>query len=149
MSAIAISALALAVVFLQPFAGEPKLRQCGHADQKSLEEVMLSCIGASVRHHCSSTRAIADLRMLYIAQSIHEGDTGTNATTLEELEKEFPAKRNRLGLVLIPQGTNWNARIAQQNQLAGHYLLTSAGRLHFNTTRPATTNDFVLQNWSR
>jgi hypothetical protein len=148
MSAVALAALALGVVLIPQCAPEPQLRFCGHVYQKSVKEVLLRFIGASVLHHCSSTRAINDLKMLHIAQRIHESDTGTNATTLEELE-EFPAKGNRLGLTLISEGTNWSARIAQQNMLAGHYLLTSAGCLHFNTTRPATTNDVVVQNWSR
>ena len=122
---------------------------CGHVEQKTLKETLQGYLGRSYRHHCSSLTAINDLRSLQIAQLIHANDTGTNATTLEELEEDFPAKRNRFGISLISEGTNWSASVAQQGQLAGHYLFTSAGRLHFNTTRPATTNDFVLHDWSQ
>lgn len=50
---------------------------------------------------------------------------------------------------LQTNGGGWTVTVPQQNGLAGHYLLTSAGRLHFNRTQPATTNDFVLHDWSR
>ena len=50
---------------------------------------------------------------------------------------------------LQTNGGAWTVTVPQQDKLAGHYLLTSAARLHFNRTRPATTNDFVLHDWSR
>ena len=149
IAAVMLAGLVLGVVLIQQYAPEPRLRYCGHVEQKSVKEVLQGFIGISYRHHCSSLTAINDLRTLEIAQRLHESETGTNATTLEELEEDFPAKRNRFGITLISEGTNWSARVPQQDKLAGHYLLTSAGRLYFNTTRPATTNDLVLHDWSR
>jgi hypothetical protein len=50
---------------------------------------------------------------------------------------------------LAANGSNWTMTVPQQGKLAGHYLLTSAGRLHFNASHAATTNDFVLHDWSK
>ena len=148
-AAVLLAGLGVGLVLISRYEPERKLMYCGHVEQKTLKETLQGLLGNSYRHHCSSMTAINDLRMLRIAQLLHENDHGTNATTLEELDDQFPAKWNRFGITLIPDGTNWSARVAQQNKLAGHYLFTSAGRLHFNRTQPATTNDFVLHDWSR
>jgi hypothetical protein len=148
-AALFLAVLAVIAVAVSQYEPKAKLRRCGHLDQKTVKEVLQGFLGVSYRHHCSSLAAITDLKVLHLSQRIYENETGTNATKLEELGEDFSAKRNRFGLTLISEGTNWSARIAQQNILAGHYLFTSVGRLHFHTTRPATTNDHVLHDWSQ
>lgn len=63
-------------------------------------------------------------------------------------ESEEPNYFNGLQYTLKTNDPNWSISVPQQGKLAGHYLLTSVGRLHFHATHAATTNDFVLHDWS-
>jgi hypothetical protein len=143
ISAVSLAALALIAVAVSRYEPDVKGSYCGHPKEFRFSP------GSHAKHHCAGRDTVVDFHILYLAQTIHREETGTNATKLEELSELFPAYRIRYGLTMTSNGTNWSACIAKQDSLPGHYLLTSAGRLHFNSIQPATTNDHVLHDWSQ
>jgi hypothetical protein len=142
-AALFLAMLAVIAVAVSRYEPDVKGSYCGHPEKFTFP------LWPHTIHHCDGQRAVVDFHMLHLSQTIHREETGTNATKLEELHEMFPTHRIRYGLTMTSDGKNWSACIAKQGSLPGHYLLTSAGRLHFNSTQPATTNDYVLHDWSQ
>jgi hypothetical protein len=102
-------------------------------------------MGARVCHLCSSRQVVMRLRILAKNElSLVEDFLGD--TSSPDGNNDF---FQGVQYTLQTNGSHWTIIVPQQNKLAGHYLLTSAGHLHFQAARPATTNDYVLQDWSQ
>jgi hypothetical protein len=142
-AALFLAMLAVIAVAVSRYKPKEKLMYCGHPKEFRFPLMPYA------KTHCGGLRAISYLRTLYLAQCFHQSETGTNATTFEELGVMFPTNYIRYGLTMTSDGTNWSAQVPKQIGFAGHFLITSAGRLHFHATQPATTNDHVLHNWSQ
>ena len=118
-----------------------RLLYCGHP-RNVLREI--SPVRAS--HCCKSGRTVSQLVMLYHAQRSYHDDHRTYATSLEALTNEFPRLGRESTFYLDSDGSRWSGSVPQQATLAGSYLMTSDGRLHFSKTGRATTNDTVLKD---
>lgn len=120
-----------------------ELRYCGHVKEG---ESLLHLLGlARSTHHCISGRAVTDLVQVYLAQEMYFSDENSFATSLSQLTNYFQPRRSDYPIVLEGYGKNWSARIPKGESLAGHYLLTSEGVVHFNAERPAEIGDAVLR----
>jgi len=84
--------------------------------------------------------------MLYYAQSLYHHEHGAYATSFEQLTNEFSRRPGDYAFYLEGDGSHWSVSVPQQSTLAGSYLLTSDGKLHFSTSGAATTNDVVLRD---
>lgn len=145
LSTMVFAALVLGGVLVSRYEPKQKLMDCGHP--KEFRFPLMSY----AKSHCLGQDAIMTLQLLWAAQRSYQTMGGKYASTLKRLgELElFPPHLIKYGLTMTSDGTNWSACIPKQISFSGHYLVTSAGRLHFNSTRPATTNDYVLRDWSQ
>ncbi|MDB6034221.1 MAG: hypothetical protein JWM16_4559, partial [Verrucomicrobiales bacterium] len=78
--------------------------------------------------------------IFYGQRAFHQA-LGTLARNLTELDIVEPFSAV---VTIESDGREWQARLAKQNDLPGHYLLTGDGRIHFSANKPATTNDPVF-----
>ena len=86
-----------------------------------------------------------DLAQVYLAQQMYSADENCFATTLSQLTNHFQPRRTEYTIMLEGDGKNWSSRVPKGERLAGHYLLTSGGVVHFNAERPAENGDAVLR----
>ena len=136
MVAVAILLAVAAVVFSGP---QERVRPCGHP-----RDVLWEINPFRATHCCNSGRTVADLVSLYHAQFLYRGEHGTFATSLAQLSNLGSHSSSDYGFSLVGDGQRWSITVAQQAGLAGSYLLTSEGRIHFKRTGTVTTNDTVL-----
>jgi len=139
---VALVVIGVAMVFIVP--PQQQLRSCGHP-----RDLLWEINPFHATHCCSSGRTVSQLVMLYYAQSIYHQGHGTYATSFEQLTNEFSRHSGDSAFYLQSNGSRWSVSVPQQSTLAGSYLLTDDGKLHFNTSGAATTNDVVLRDLSR
>jgi len=123
-----------------PFVKEkPRFRYCGHTTT-IWDEIK----PWRVFHCCRAGRLVSDLRNIYHAQEVHFVETGAYFTNLTDLaEKNFLRRQFAMDLHLDAT-THWFVAVPKQLYLPGSYLLLSNGRIHFNPSTQATTNDYIL-----
>jgi hypothetical protein len=137
-------AAAVAVVASAVIRPQQRLRSCGHPRD------VLSEIGpVRASHCCRSGRTVNQLVNLYYAQLNYHDEHGTYAESLELITNEFPRLARDNTFYLDSDGSRWSIYVPKQAELAGSYLLTSVGRLHFCASGPATTNDTVLRDMTK
>ena len=122
-------------------SNQGQLRACGHP-RDLLEE--LNPFRAT--HCCTSGQTVSDLTALYYSQRIYHDDHGTYATSFDQLTNEFTLRPDGYAFYLESDGSRWSIVVPKQRTLAGSYLLTGDGKLHFCKSGTATTNDFVLRD---
>jgi len=75
-------------------------------------------------------------------------ERGSNAMTFPELTNGYilsPLDLEGYTFSFLSDGSQWSIAVPRQETLAGNYLLTSKGRIHFNAAKSATTNDVDLE----
>lgn len=125
---------------------EAKLRFCGHSEKEPLLE-QLGFYRAT--HCCVAGGAIGYLKSIHAAQEIWRKENGCFATTISALTNLTRLPESLDKAQLASDGTDWSLRIPKNESLPGHYLLRSDGCLYFNSSRPADTNDVLLQAFAR
>jgi hypothetical protein len=138
---IALAMLFMLLVFmLSPGARPRRVWMCGHERSSSIAEKVRG-IMRKPQHTCSYDASAFGLFAVFYGQRAYHETNGTFARTLSELSLANPL----LPVVTMESdGREWQARLAKQNDLPGHYLLSSDGRIHFSVEEPATTNDPVF-----
>jgi hypothetical protein len=136
-----VGGIAVIVGFLRPH--EKELRYCGHLKNDESLLSQLKLVRSS--HHCSSGRAVTDLVQVYLAQQLYFSDENLFASSLSQLTNYFQIRGSDYSITLSGDGKAWSARVPKADKLAGHYLVTSDGVLHFNPERPAEVGDAVLR----
>ncbi len=139
IAGVAVAVVALGSVVVSQYQPQAELMSCGHPNQISLKTRIKIMMGGHDRHFCQSRDMVMRLQIL----------AGNDVSYLDDQLAGGSDYFRGLKYIFATNGSNWFITVPRQDKLAGHYLLTSAGRLHFHTTRPATTNDSVLQDWSR
>jgi len=81
--------------------------------------------------------------MITAAQSIYHREHGSYAVSFDELTN-LCRQSTSYQFGFASDGTRWSVAVPPQNMFAGHYLLTTEGRIHFSTEGEATTNSVDL-----
>ena len=138
-------AVLIALVVAQRPSGSrtPRMMPCGHKRSPLLVEKMAEFLGASRGHTCSSETPTIRLFSIFDGQRAYYQSNGFFARTLLELGLVYPSDSV---VTMESDGQRWHARMAKQNDLPGHFLLSSDGRIHFSIDGPAATNDLVFLN---
>src|SRR6185503_1996723 len=126
-----------------------RLHQCGHPITAGDYLGQFAGYRSISRHCCGSLTVIGALRSIEGMMESYRLEYGSNAISLAQLEEYcdvsiLSGRRSQIQLQFFSEGQLWWVAVPQQGTWAGNYLLTSEGRIHFNKTGPATTNDVDL-----
>ncbi len=135
----------IAGVVMASFAhAQGRLRPCGHP-----RDLLSEVNPFQATHCCTSGRTVNELASIYVAEQVYQMDHGIYATTFEQLTNEYTRLRGDYFFKLVADSNRWSVTVTQQETLAGSYLLTSDGKLHFSKTSTVTTNDLVLRELNK
>lgn len=116
-------------------------RACGHPNENSVFNWL-----SRPRHCCYGSKLVADLRMLHLAQRMFHDDNQRNAAELNEL-LPYLGGSMRTNYYTLSYSTNagqWAVSVDRTSYLPGYYLFCMDGKVHFDESRAATTNDLCL-----
>lgn len=143
LALVLLAGVVVMVASTEPAPGSRRF--CGHQDDR------FNSVGGfldwvqGVRHHCKGGKLIADLKMLQLAQKMHQDDAGRYAANEGELGPYLGGwfKTNYYTVKYTAGGNQWSVAVDRSQYLPGHYLL-AGGKVYFHETNPATTNDVLL-----
>lgn len=121
------------------------LRRCGHPGS-----LFNRWLPQWDHHDCAGLEAGADLWDIYDLVETCRKEHGHVKDSLFDMVPWRSHRDPRYEFVYTHKGDDWQVSVAKTVDLPGWYLMTSDGdgKVHFNKTGPATTQDILLpESW--